>query len=173
MAYFVTKIDGISLMVYMRYALLALLLAIAPTNLFAELTTPSRPLHVSMIWLLTDPEGYANKNIVVQGYLSLQKEDARLYFNCSSYRHFEQVNSISIQLDTRNFLRFQDYQGSYVQVVGIFNPYANYKHNIMHGGPAGVIIVDTYKSVADIQLIRPRGGKKQADWCKRRNYQSY
>jgi hypothetical protein len=150
-----------------RFLLISVLIAMAT---FAAATVASAPAarntDVSMVWLLTNPQTYAEKEITVSGYLSLEFEDQRLYLDCGSYRHRESKNAVWLVFPGRNASKFKKFQGLYVTVVGRFKPNPHYFADIPVSGPAGTVRVQTYKGSPNITKIPARAGVARSDLCR-------
>lgn len=123
--------------------------------IIAAHASPPHVIHASMIWLLTDAQAYAGKEIQVSGYLSVEFEDTRLYLNCASYRYLESTNSITVSLDDDSYEKLKKLQGSYVSAVGRFQSSPHYGSSPV-SEPAGILTVENYQGEPNITKLHPR-----------------
>lgn len=80
---------------------------------------------VSMIQLLANPEKYNNKNVNVQGIISVEFECDRLFLTREDMIYLNMPNSLSLNLRTRNSLdtpieELEKISGSFVEMEGTF-----------------------------------------------------
>ncbi|MDD4688472.1 MAG: hypothetical protein PHE51_01845 [Eubacteriales bacterium] len=78
-----------------------------------------------MIQLLANPEKYNNKNVNVQGIISVEFECERLFLTREDMIYLNMPNSLSLNLRTRNSLdtpieELEKISGSFVEMEGTF-----------------------------------------------------
>jgi hypothetical protein len=78
---------------------------------------------ISIISLISNPEKYHKKRIIVDGYFNFQKEGDAIYVNKSDYENLLYKNGIYLSI-SQEFLERQNIQPpykGYVSIEGIFN----------------------------------------------------
>ncbi len=76
--------------------------------------------YVSMINIIATPEKYDGKMIYVEGILSLEFEDERLYFSKETYKNWITQSSVRVRLSGEMKKSFKYMQGEYAIIIGVF-----------------------------------------------------
>src|SRR4051794_37886325 len=77
------------------------------------------PLKVPHARLVSQPQAYEGKLIRVEGYLSLEQEDNRLYPTHVHYEHFLREEAVLVAIDWRRDAQYANRARKYVAVTGI------------------------------------------------------
>lgn len=85
---------------------------------FAQVT---RPQIVSIIQLMTAPEKFDGKRVVVFGFMNLQPEGNRLYLGKADYENALLPNSVVIEVSAEILKQKVDMNHKYVRAEGIFH----------------------------------------------------
>ncbi|MFZ4931100.1 hypothetical protein [Chryseobacterium sp. Mn2064] len=80
----------------------------------------SESIQTSIINLISSPEKYDNKRIIIKGFLSLEKENYCIYLTKDDLTYRNTKNSIFLLLsyDIINTLYKQNLNGAYIEVLG-------------------------------------------------------
>lgn len=83
--------------------------------------SPGKPLSVSIIQLITSPEKYDNKVIMIKGFLNLSFEGNALYLNYQDFEYKIFKNAIYLNLDKANSSKLtEECNQKYVSIIGTF-----------------------------------------------------
>ena len=103
---------------------------------------------VSMINLISNPERYHKKEIIIKGYYTVQFEEHAIYFSEDEYKTGSSSNAILLDIN-KEFLKTQNieppYRG-YVVVKGFF-----YNENY-HGNDSFAGVLKSISSIDEIGL---------------------
>jgi hypothetical protein len=97
-------------------------LAILATSTFAKAQDRhAAPPMVSIVQLLSSPDKYDGKRVVVFGFLTIGQENDNLYFGKTDYDNALEVNSIWVELSDDMVKKRNELQMKYVRIVGVFH----------------------------------------------------
>jgi hypothetical protein len=92
------------------------------------------PQIVSMVQLLSSPERYDGKTVVVFGFLTIGQEDNNLYLGKGDYDNVLLANSIWVDVSREMLARSAELNLKYVRIVGVFRLGNAGHHGIAVGG---------------------------------------
>lgn len=98
---------------------------------------------ISMITLLSNPEKYDKKNIIIDGYFTFEKDGVAIYVNKTDYENLLYKNGIYLSI-TKDFLVNQDIQEpfkGYVTIEGTFNKDKLGSYNYFSGTLENIISI--------------------------------
>jgi hypothetical protein len=76
---------------------------------------------VSLVALIAAPERYHGKQVVVSGFMYLQRERSALYIGKADFQHALFKNAVYLVIPNESFERIYRFNGCYVEVRGTFN----------------------------------------------------
>jgi len=74
--------------------------------------------NVSIIQLISNPEKYHNKKIIITGYLSLEFEGTAVYLHKDDFTHLITKNGLWFN---GSMTKYKKYEKKYVSIEGVFN----------------------------------------------------
>lgn len=107
---------------------------------------------ISIIALISNPEKYHKKRIIIDGYFNFQKDGDAIYINKSDYENLLYKNGIYLSI-SQDFLISQEIQTpyrGYVSIEGIFNKDKLGSYNFYSG---------TIENITSISRLYKRGTK--------------
>lgn len=111
--------------------------AIALILLLSIIAVAQQPPTVSLIALIAAPERYHGKQVVVPGYMYLQRERSALYLAKADFQHALFKNALYLQVPNQTVERIYPLNGCYVEVKGTFDG----KHTGHMGAFSGELMV--------------------------------
>ena len=115
-------------------------------------SVPDKPQSVSIIQLVSDPNSFSQKKIVVFGYINIEHEGNALFLHREHAEYWIIENAIWINvadIDNKLYLKMKALSGNYVCLRGYFD--ANYK-----GYPSN--FCGTLTKVDYVELLKKRVG---------------
>jgi hypothetical protein len=111
--------------------------AIAMTLLLSTIALAQKSPTVSLIALIASPERYDGKQVVVSGYMYLQRERSALYLAKADFQHALFKNALYLEVPNRTVEHIFPLNGCYVEITGTFDG----KHTGHMGAFSGDLIV--------------------------------
>lgn len=98
-----------------------------------EIRSGELPEVVSMLQLISTPEKYDNKVLMVVGFLVIRHEGNILYLHKEDYEHGINKNGLWVVLEPANKKEFTQLNNHYVQLLGTFRA-SNKGHMSLESG---------------------------------------
>lgn len=107
------------------------------TLLLATIALAQKSPTVSLIALIASPERYDGKQVVVSGYMYLQRERSALYLAKADFQHALFKDAFYLEVPNQMGERIYRLNGCYVEITGTFDG----KHIGHMGAFSGELIV--------------------------------
>ena len=102
-----------------RFAVVVFAMMLLSSSGLAQHNESAPPI-VSMVQLLSNPNKYDGKPVVVFGFLTIGQENNNLYLGKADYDNVLLANSIWVDLSTEMLKNKTELEMKYVRIVGVF-----------------------------------------------------
>lgn len=116
-----------------RFAFVILAILTISASGLAQDQHPPLPI-VSLVQLLSSPEKYEGKHVVVMGFLTIGQENNVLYLGKNDYDNALLPNSVWIELSEGMIKNRNELNMKYVRIVGAFHQGHPWRSNVFVGG---------------------------------------
>ena len=80
----------------------------------------SPPPFVSVLRIIADPAAFSGQELIVVGFLRIEKDDGLLFVSEEAAQHYLLVNAIYVTLPSEFLQRSSDFNSRYVSLLGVF-----------------------------------------------------
>ena len=80
----------------------------------------SPPPFVSVLRIIADPAAFSGQELIVVGFLRIEKDDGLLFVSEEAAQHYLLVNAIYVTLPSEFLQRSSDFNSRYVSLLGLF-----------------------------------------------------
>ena len=93
----------------------------------------SPPPFVSVLRIIADPAAFSGQELIVVGFLRIEKDDGLLFVSEEAAQHYLLVNAIYVTLPSEFLQRSSDFNSRYVSLLGVFQSMPD----VVHGETVG------------------------------------
>ena len=91
------------------------------------------PPFVSVLRIIADPAAFSGQELIVVGFLRIEKDDGLLFVSEEAAQHYLLVNAIYVTLPSEFLQRSSDFNSRYVSLLGVFQSMPD----VVHGETVG------------------------------------